>query len=277
MAVYPALDVHGGDGDLALAAADDFSPTAAEVVDDTITIYFGGTELRDRAAAAVSLALPGAIVTARDVDDGDWARRSQANLAAVVVGRIIVEPGPPPVPPAASPQSLQIVIQPSMGFGTGHHATTRLCLTALQRLTLEGRTVLDVGTGSGILAIAARALGARQALGIDCDPDAIRSARDNLELNPGIDAVSFEIRDLSPGGLPVVDVVAANLTGALLCRTATTLADLVAPAGHLILSGVLAGERDAVVAAFAGLDLSWEASEGEWVGLCFNRSSHDTV
>ena len=94
---------------------------------------------------------------------------------------------------------------------------------------MNGRFVLDVGTGSGVLAMAARALGARQALGVDYDPDAIQSACENLPLNPELTrtgAVVFEVLDLDRAPLPSADVVTANLTGTLLCRAASALAGL---------------------------------------------------
>src|SRR5262249_53167887 len=156
---------------------------------------------------------------------------------------------------------------PSMGFGTGHHATTRLCLAALQALSLTGTRVLDVGTGSGVLAIAAARLGAAAATGIDFDPDAIDSARANLVLNGDVAGVGFELADASRDRLPQADVVTANLTGALLVRSAAVLLEAARPGGALVLSGILQEERNEVVDAFTAgadiVDIAWERSEDE--------------
>jgi ribosomal protein L11 methyltransferase len=158
-----------------------------------------------------------------------------------------------------------------MGFGTGHHATTRLCLDALQQVELDGRHVLDVGTGSGVLALAAERLGAARAVGIDVDPDAIQAARENLTLNPDSGRVSFEVADLSSAVLPPADVVTANLTGALLARAAGRLLGAVRAGGVLILSGLMESERDNVVRAFAPAPVVWERREDEWVGLAVKK------
>jgi ribosomal protein L11 methyltransferase len=289
LANYPALTVAGVDPDLALASADDFSPTAADQETTSITIFFADRSRRDAARDALSRAYPAAVLTPREVDDEDWARRSQENLEPITVGKIRISPAASPQrrefspqPPAPSP--LEIVIQPSMGFGTGHHATTRLCLTALQTINLKGRTVLDVGTGSGILAIAAARLGARRAIGLDNDPDAVQAARANLAWNPDVKEVVFEVTDLVrlkpdttgihtadisvvSGFSRTVDVVTANLTGALLVRTADTLLNLVPPGGLVIVSGLLDTERGAVAEAFERARLVWEAHEDEWVGM----------
>jgi ribosomal protein L11 methyltransferase len=163
------------------------------------------------------------------------------------------------------------VIVPSMGFGTGHHVTTRLCLEALQALDLRGRTVLDVGTGSGVLAIAADLLGAARAIGIDCDADAIQSARENLALNPEARRVTFDLADLTSSSLPHADIVTANLTGALLVRAAPALAGAVRPGGTLILSGLLTHERDEVCRAFSSPAVTWEREEDGWVGLAVKK------
>jgi ribosomal protein L11 methyltransferase len=158
-----------------------------------------------------------------------------------------------------------------MGFGTGHHVTTRLCLAALQTIDLNGRSVLDVGTGSGVLAIAADLLGAASALGIDNDADAIQSARESLELNPDARHVTFETIDLAARTLPAADVVTANLTGALLIRSAGALLTAVRPHGMLILSGIQSGERDEVRQAFGDAEIGWEREEDGWVGLAVKK------
>jgi ribosomal protein L11 methyltransferase len=167
-----------------------------------------------------------------------------------------------------------------MGFGTGHHASTRLCLHALQALDVTGRFLLDIGTGSGVLAIAGVRLGAARAIGIDYDADAIQAANENLQLNFGVESVQFRLADLSTDDLPTADIVTANLTGAMLIRSAARLLDLVRAKGMLIVSGLLEDERDDVFNAFAGPDtvrpgppmLLWEQCEDGWVALAMKRS-----
>jgi ribosomal protein L11 methyltransferase len=281
---YPALDVRGADPEIVLAVVDDFSPSAVQELPDGVSIFFTSPAGRDNAGAAVERAMPHAMVSAREVDDEDWARRSQQNLTPVTVGRITVTPpwfadaagaAPdlrPPTSDLRPPTSnlLTITITPSMGFGTGHHATTRLCLAALQTLEVAGKRVLDVGTGSGVLAIAASKLGASDTLGIDFDPDAVASAQENLEANPDASGIRFEVVDVRHATLPRADIVLANLTGAVLVQNAALLSSAVAPGGTLIVSGVQEHERDEVLAAFAGTTLCWSEAEVGWVGLAFN-------
>jgi len=162
-----------------------------------------------------------------------------------------------------------------MGFGTGHHATTRLCIALLQRLDLSGRTVLDVGTGSSVLALTALALGARSVLAVDDDPDAIESARENVALNGG--AVGLELRVGDFRGLQAnrFDVVVANLTGGLLARSADVLAGAVASDGSLVISGVTLEEEAEVLRALAPrMAVVERLTEDEWVAALLRH--HDS-
>ncbi len=284
---YPALDVRGADADMVLALVDDFSPTAVEELADGVSIFFTSSSRRDDARAAVAAAMPAASLDSRDVDDEDWAKRSQENLPPVTVGRITVTPpwfvsevaASQPQTPNLQPRfgDLQIVILPSMGFGTGHHATTRLCLEGLQTLSIAGARVLDVGTGSGVLALAAAKLGARETRGIDFDPDAVTNAQENLELNPGVHGVRFEVVDVRDAALPEADLVLANLTGAVLVQNAPLLRGAVASGGTLIVSGLQTHERAEVMAAFAGAQVRWEKEELSWVSLAFNFPPAEAV
>jgi ribosomal protein L11 methyltransferase len=144
MKQYPAIDVRTDVPDLVLAMVDDYRPTAVEERDASVRIFFSAGADRDRAQHALASQFE---VAAIDVDDEDWARRSQENLKSVTVGGVTVTP-PWTARGISQPSSMEVVILPSMGFGTGHHATTRLCLAALQTLDLTDRDMLDVGTGS---------------------------------------------------------------------------------------------------------------------------------
>ena len=294
MSAWPALEVHQTDSqisdfiqafllDFGIAAIDDTLP-------DLSRVFFHDAGDRDRAADALREQFSGITILAIDVPDEDWAARSQADLKAVQVDGIIVAP-PWDVPvsgigdrgsgirdPGSEIQSAEpivIVIRPSMGFGTGHHATTRLCLAALQHIDLHGLRVVDIGTGSGVLAIAASRLGAATVVAIDDDADAVAAARDNLTLNPDA-RVTIEVIDLRiPDRIPDpgsripdhFDVVVANLTGGLLITAAARLASLAGPSGRLVLSGLMDNEESGVLRAFSGLCVEWRGQEDEWVCL----------
>ena len=275
---WPALDIHvpGCDPqlqELVLAELDDFQPTAIQESDETarLRVFFMTPGTRDAAARALAAAFGVHVfVESVDVEDEDWAARSQAQLRAITVGRLVV------APPwdAGSDRLRTVIVRPSMGFGTGHHATTRLMLRSLQDAALEGRTALDIGCGSGVLAIAAVKLGARSATGVDNDPDALDNATENALLNDMGVRVRFEeadFRELSARA----DIVMANLTGALLERSAETLAGLVTPGGVLFVSGFMDSEKAAVGRALEPwLSLQTLTQEEEW--MCATYRSRQT-
>jgi ribosomal protein L11 methyltransferase len=252
---WPAFDVHHVP-ELFEAALVDHPVTAIDESENRWRVFFHTIGDRDRAVAALRAEFADLAIESVDVPDEDWAARSQASLRAIHVGRVIV------APPWDAP--VTIVVQPSMGFGTGHHATTRLCLAALQQIDLRGATVIDVGTGSGVLAMAASLLGAANVIGIDDDADAISAARENLALNPRA-RVTLEIADLRQMASANADVVLANLTGALLVTAAPQLRQLTDSSGRLILSGFLAGEERDVLEAFAPFTVEHRAQEEEWL------------
>jgi ribosomal protein L11 methyltransferase len=269
MRTWPAVDVLADTSrpdllDLFQAALTDYDVAAVdERAADAWRVFFNGADARDLALASLRQQFPSLTLSSVDVEDQDWAAKSQADLRAITVGRIIV------APPWDAP--LVITIQPSMGFGTGHHATTRLCLAALQAIDLADKTVLDVGTGSAVLAIAASLRGAADVTGIDDDADAIQSAWENLALNPGA-SVTLLVGDLRTTQLSSADVVLANLTGGLLVATAGRLRSLTAAGGRLILSGLLAHEEPEVIAAF-GYPVEHRSEEEGWVCVTLRSPS----
>jgi ribosomal protein L11 methyltransferase len=286
METWPALDVSAPQtGDVVQAALMDY-PIAA--IDEstrpgTWRVFFHNDVDRKAAARALGQQFPELTIQSVDVPDEDWVEKSQAALTAVQIGNTIVAP-PWDVPhtgklpalggDAASAAGLRrplvIVIKPSTGFGTGHHATTSLCLAALQHIDLHGCRVVDVGTGSGLLAIAASRLGASHVLGIDEDPNAFRAAQDNLTLNRGAD-VSLRLVDVRSIAIEPFDVVLANLTGTLLREAAPRLKDLAGAGAHMVLSGFMREEESDVLAAYPELAVIDRTELDEWLCVTLKR------
>ena len=241
-------------------------------------MFFAAVERRDRAVELTRTFDPDTLVTALSIPDEAWAERSQASLTAVRVGRIVV------TPPwtrgsikEVSDDDIVITVVPSMGFGTGHHASTRLCLQLVQPWCDGARSVLDVGTGSGVLAIAAWRLGAERVIGIDVDADALSSARENVDLNGAGRAVTLRMVDLSRASDEIhdrFDLVFANLTGAMLERFAAAFGSLLAPAGRLVVSGFQIDEEHRVRTAFetCALRAVGRAHEEQWIAFQFAHS-----
>jgi ribosomal protein L11 methyltransferase len=296
---YPALDItpqtgHPDTVDLILALVDDDRPFAVEEHDDTLRVFFTSDATRATSAARLLDSPLVAAVVPVDVPDDDWAVKGQPALQPVEVGRLVIVPAEkntsgmffgsvanPAEKAGASEKHTRRVflcIPPSMGFGTGHHASTRLCLAMLQQLPLDGRRVLDVGTGSGILAIAAAALGASSALGIDYDADALTAAAENVARNDAAPAVTLGTFDLDrqdPRELGTFEIVLANLTGGHLEQRASPLAAFVAPGGYLVASGFQVREAGDVQAALAAAGLALVTAEEEegWMAALFVNAS----
>lgn len=202
-----------------------------------------------------------AIGASQGLPEVDWSEAWKAGLGPIEISaRIVVRP--PFVDYALSPGQREIVIEPKQAFGTGTHASTRLCLEWLDRLIDAERggetpaRVLDVGTGSGILAFAAVVLGARSALGFDLDPVAIEAAREAAEANGLEERVALVCGPIEAIDVePAFDVILANLLKRELLPIADEIARRLAPQGSLVLAGLLEEDAAEVAARFAPLGL----------------------
>jgi len=270
LADYPALDIEitppAGDSlyDRLYALLDDYQPAAIDPAEDGghWRVFFRSANQRDAAFAALA-AIQEVRAAAVEVADEDWARRSQEKLRAIEAGRLIVAP-PWDIPRSGRPV---IIIEPSTGFGTGHHATTRLCLILLQQLELRRARVLDIGTGSGVLALAAWKLGAADVVAVDNDQDALDNARENIARNGAAAAIDIIRDDLETLRIQRADVVLANLTGAVLVRYAEDLQGIVVKGGYLIVSGFAPDDMAVIARALDRMKVIAEKHEGDWAAL----------
>ncbi len=246
-----------------------------------LTAYFpvdAHLEARVAAAAlhAARLLGAGASVERRPVPAVDWVETWKREVRAMPVapGMVVAPTWDPYV---ARNGEVAIRLDPGMAFGTGSHPSTRLCLAALAARPPRGAAVLDLGTGSGILAIAAARLGARRVLAVDNDPVAAAVAAENVALNQ-----VGEVVDVRTGDLAVCegafDVLIANILAAPLVQMAEGIVARVRAGGAVILSGLLATEADGVAAAYGRAGLALENSPRErdgsgleWAALVLGR------
>ena len=224
----------------------------------------------DRSAAGALAAARGGEIA--ELADQDWSEGWKAGLGPMAIGRVFVRPSW--IAAAAPPGMVEVVLDPGMAFGTGSHPTTSLCLEALSA-RLEGRgalRVLDVGTGSGLLAIAARRLGAAAVVASDNDPVALRVAAENAAAN----GVELELRGDDVAELPgPFDLILANILANTLVELAPAIAGQLAPGGVVLLSGILGPQAAEVEAAYRAAGLApaggGHRAEGEWALLAMER------
>ena len=201
-------------------------------------------------------------VAVRRIADEDWLEAWKAQFTPIQIGPFFIRPSWS----GAHGQGTLLVLDPGMAFGTGLHPTTQQCLEAVGEMDVAGRSVLDVGTGSGILAIAAAKHGARPVVAVDTDPLAVKAARENAARN----AVAVEVREGSAEAVDGrFDVVLANLVADVLVTVAPDLRVRLADRGALVCAGIVADKEarvaDALVAS--GLHVTGRDQQGDWVRL----------
>lgn len=235
-----------------------------------ITATFGADDASPAliASLADSLGIAAARITVQSVEDRVWEREWLRDFHAMRFGRRLwVAPAHEPVEDA---DAVVVRLDPGLAFGTGTHPTTALCLEWLDAHPPEGRTVIDYGCGSGILAIAAALLGASSAHAFDIDPQALTATADNASAN----GVSRNVK-IHPKAdtLPAAaDVVLANILSGPLCQLAPAFASLVAPGGRLVLAGLLETQAAEVAAAQAAwFDIAPFGQRDGWVCLAGQR------
>lgn len=204
------------------------------------------------------------------LSERDWNETWKKKFQPIDVGETLSI-----VPPweTAPEGRVAIIVDPGMAFGTGHHETTRFCLATIERLSLQtahGR-FCDIGTGTGILAIAARKLGFAESTGVDIDPLAIDAAQRNVILNE-LDHVTIHEGSVEKTDGPF-DLIAANLLSEILKSLAPEIVARMKPHSLALLSGIMVGQEDEVIETFTSLGTTVEEKliDGRWVSLVIRR------
>ena len=282
-----AVSIEGREDEHVLQAA---TEETALWEDCTLTGLFAtSTDIPSLTAALRERVTPASLPEPRveRLEDDDWAESWKTHCHP-----FLVTPGiwvcPSWLAPP-DPEAVTLLLDPGMAFGTGEHPTTALCLAWLTEQDLSGTTVVDYGTGSGILAMAALKLGAARAVGVDIDPQALRVALENLERNGLADGNEARAAGQGcPGGgfagrftaclpeaLPTdarADIVLANILANPLRELMPVLTGLLRPGGRLVLSGMLADQAEAVAAAYReAIEFDTRREQNGWILLAGSR------
>lgn len=236
---------------------DNFSEIYAEVLDEL-------TELKTNSP----FELGSLEVSVDTIDDQDWLNVWKKYYKPIHIGNIVIVPKW--LKYDAQEGEKVAYIDPGMAFGTGEHESTKLCLTLFSELECEGKSVLDIGTGSGILGITASVCGADSVYMSDIDPIAVEAAKQNASLNK-LGKCTIACDDLVANATVKGDIVFANITADILIMLSKDIKKLINENGYIILSGIIKARYDEVLQAYldAGFILDKSMVLGEWCGLRF--------
>ncbi len=239
-----------------------------------VRIYLPASELgailTEQLRVRMHAAFPAVELIAKPLYEEDWAVSWREFFGVVDYGgRVVIVPTW--IEHEAAPGQLAIRLDPGQAFGTGHHETTRLCLAALETSVTPGMRVLDVGTGSGVLSIAAALLGAARVEGIDIDPIAAEVAVTNIKANGLSDVINIRAGTLTAATAGEHGLVVANISTDANIGLAPVFGEAVVPGGTLLLSGILAADAGRVTAAMAahGFTRTRLSVERDWCLLEF--------
>lgn len=207
-------------------------------------------------------------ITSSVISSADWENEWRKYYAPIRLGKIVIVPAWQKAPENAE---IPVFIEPGMAFGTGNHETTSMCVELMQKAGLAGKTVIDMGCGSGILGIAAAKLGAKSVILSDIDPQAVEASNANIALNGAGNICRTVLGDLNTDSVKA-DAVIANITADILLKLKSKLGDALTTGGYAVISGIINARANDVKAGFSEMfDIIQICRKGEWQAMLLKK------